>query len=199
MKPSVRFWLRDEGIPADTVRPLLFGTPVIGRSHHFREFDSLLDSEKIRPADGRDRSEAWARSMASQLAGDLWLRRTAPDCRDHVRQGLRRVRCGWLAYCAGRVDLARAMYTMAESDCLRTGLTVLGSKAGEAWLAEQARHFAGKAAHGKGPDRTRDAVLRAHKSNPRASNYKLAQLTGIPESTVRRHRPARKTKPGGAS
>ena len=55
MKPSVRFWLRDEGIPADTVRPLLFGTPVIGRSHHFREFDSLLDlslihiSEPTRP------------------------------------------------------------------------------------------------------------------------------------------------------
>lgn len=109
------------------------------------------------------------------------------------------MRCGWLAHCAGRSDLARAMYAMAESDWLRTGLTVLGSKAGVAWLAEQSRRFAGRAAHGKGPDRVRAEVMAAHEANPAASNYRLAQLTGIPEATVRRHRPRAKTHPNGAS
>jgi len=197
-RQSVCFWLRREGIPADTGRPLRFDTPIVGRSRGFREFDSLGDGYKVRHGNEQMGGDAWARRIASQLAGDLWLRRTAPGCRSWVSQGLHHVRCGWLAYCAGRIDLARAMYAAAESDILRTGLAVLGSKAGEAWLAELSRRSAGRVAHGDGPARTRAEVMAAHQANPGASNYKIAQITGIPEATVRRHRPKAKTQPNRA-
>lgn len=187
-RESVCFWLRREGISADVGRPLRFDTPVIGRPHGFRE------------PHGADRvgGAEWARRTASELAGALWVRRNDPGCRGYVRHGLGLVRRGWLAHCAGRSDLARAMYAMAVSEWLRTGMTLLGAKAGDAWVAEQTRQFAGRAAHGSGPARTRDAVMRAHLANTSASNYKIAQLTGIPEPTVRRHRPKGKTPPNRA-
>jgi hypothetical protein len=177
-RQSVAFWARLEGIEDDAGRRLFFETPILRRPQSFRE-----------PFVSQIGSDAWARRMASQLAGDLWARRNDRDCREHVRNGLANVRHGWVAHCAGRRDLARAMFATAISDWLRTGMTGLGRKAGDAYLADQRRRIAGKAAHGSGPGRNRDAVLEAHEAEPKASNYRIAQMTGIPEATVRRHRP----------
>jgi hypothetical protein len=76
------------------------------------------------------------------------------------------------------------MFATAISDWLRTGMAGLGRKAGDAYLADQRRRIAGKAAHGSGPGRNRDAVLEAHEAEPKASNYRIAQMTGIPEASL---------------
>lgn len=132
-----------------------------------------------------------------RLARRLFEVRWPSDARPFVRMGVRYLRLWWLATCCDRHDLARYMAAKAEGEMLRASHTAIGGVAGDAMLAQQRRHFAGRAAHGAAPQRIAEQVRQAAAAFPDASNRELARLTGIPETTVRRHRP-RKTQRGVA-
>lgn len=185
MKRKHLAWMHGEQIGADAWRALQFEVPLLRWTE--QAYREVRDSSWNTHGEPRVRAAIWC------LAGELLHWRQDRDQRQHIRLALGLLRRAWLAHCAGRKDLSNDQFKDAWIQRQEAASTPLAAKAGEAWLAEQRRRFTGKAAHGDGPTRTHAAVTRAHNANPRASNYQIAQLTGIPESTVRRHRPKRKT------